>query len=328
MTAQLAVIKNQTPSITEHFTKEEVDIIKQTICKDSTDSVLNLFIMQCKRTGLDPFARQIYSVPRKSKKLNTQTNQWEEETQHTTQVSIDGFRLNAQRTGMYCGQKPVQWCGQDGKWKDIWTGPGFPYAARVGVIRKDFSEPLYAIAKWESYAVEQVYNKDKNARKEFKVKKMWEQMPDHMLAKVAEALALRQAFPQELSGLYTNDEMPSHEEYKGNIEDNKQKEISYEKMSHHMIAKVAEEQLLEKESFNQSIKNQLVIIINDLTHNLKMDDATKKNFKTDMYLIGREQFKNLKLESLIDLDVKKIMNDLIQNKYDFWSDAEKETEVI
>ena len=322
MTTQLAVIKNQTPSITEHFTKEEVDIIKQTICKDSTDSVLNLFIMQCKRTGLDPFARQIYSVPRKTKKLNNQTNQWEEETQHTTQVSIDGFRLNAQRTGMYCGQKPVQWCGQNGVWKDIWTGPGFPYAARVGVIRKDFSEPLYAIAKWESYAVEQVYNKDKNAKKEFKVKKMWEQMPDHMLAKVAEALALRQAFPQELSGLYTNDEMPSHHD-----EDKSHNEItSYEKLPHHMIAKVSEEKIINP--FPELIKNQLVTIINDLTSKVKMDEPTKKNFKTDIFIETKNQFINLKLESLIDLDIKKIMNDLIQNKYDFWNDTEKETEVL
>lgn len=59
-----------------------------------------------------------------------------------------------------------------------------------------------------------------------------------------------------------------------------------------------------------------------------MDEPTKKNFKTDIFIETKNQFINLKLESLIDLDIKKIMNDLIQNKYDFWNDTEKETEVL
>jgi recombination protein RecT len=81
-------------------------------------------------------------------------------------------------------------------------------------------------------------------------------------------------------------------------------------------------------NFNDSIKNQLTTIINDLTSKVKMDEPTKKNFKTDIFIETKNQFINLKLESLIDLDIKKIMNDLIQNKYDFWNDTEKETEVL
>ena len=141
--------------------------------------VVEAFLAHCQRTGLDPIARQIYAIERGGK--------W------GIQMSIDGARLVAERSREYEGQTPVQWTADGATWVDVWLDENHPpAAARVGVYRKSFREPLYAVATFKAYSAGGP---------------MWQKMPALMLGKCAEALALRKAFPQDLSGLYTSEEM-------------------------------------------------------------------------------------------------------------------------
>lgn len=150
-----------------------------------------LFLHVAQRSGLDPFAKQIYLIPRWDGKA--QRNKW------TIQTSIDGLRVIRDRIGKFEGLT-TEWCGQDGVWRDVWLSKDKPAAARVSVYVKGFQVPVRGIALWREYA---------QTLKSGDLTAMWAGKSTVMIAKCAEAIAYRQAFPQDFSGLYVAEEMPA-----------------------------------------------------------------------------------------------------------------------
>jgi phage recombination protein Bet len=157
------------------FTTDQIDLIKKQIAPNANDNELKLFLYQAKRTGLDPLTRQIYCIHRGDKM--------------TIQTSIDGFRVIAERSGDYGGQDEPIFTEKDGKL----------FSCKVTVYRfkGDIRYPASV-----GIAIMNEFNAGGP---------VWQKMPHTMLSKCAEAVALRKAYPQDLSGLYTGDEMENVE---------------------------------------------------------------------------------------------------------------------
>lgn len=198
MTTDIATRGGSDLAVTQEqsfWTDKQIAALHQLGVDNASNGDLAVFFHQCTRTGLDPFAKQIYMIGRWSK----------DGTKYTIQTGIDGYRLIARRavdrTRETLGYTDTVWCGPDGQWRDVWLERTPPAAAKVTVLRNGTQFP--AIALYSEYV--QTY-RDKKSGDQVPTQ-MWADRAAGQLAKCAEALALRKAFPQDLSGIYTTDEM-------------------------------------------------------------------------------------------------------------------------
>jgi RecT family len=153
---------------------------------DPSEEEVGRFLMEAAIYGLEPLAGQIYAS-------------WDDGVMRAV-TNIDGLRLLAERTEKYDGQDDPEWCDKEGNWTDYWSGADHPLAARVRVHKKDTKAPTTGTANWHDFA----------PKTEEGSGSLWSMVggkPAHMLSIRAEALALRKAFPAELSGLYTAEEL-------------------------------------------------------------------------------------------------------------------------
>ena len=164
-----ALAEHVAPSVTN----DEMDLIRRTVANGATDPELKLFLFDCQRRGIHPLDKLLHFTKRGGK--------------YTPVTSIDFMRSQAAMTGEMAGSEDPIFQIEDVK--------THPLAATVTVYRMTQGQrfPYSATARWSEYCPD-------NAP-------MWKRMPHTMLGKCAEALALRKAFPQQLAGLYTSDEM-------------------------------------------------------------------------------------------------------------------------
>ena len=202
-------VQRSTGGLAITFGQAELDLIKDVKCPGATKEQFNFFIYDSQSRGLNPLKNEIHWVARQSNVKDAQGN-WTKKTVASHQVGIDGFRKLAQASGEYEGQTKVEF-------GDLITilGQKVPEYAEVGVWRKGFKEALYTRAYFEEYVQINIDYKTKDE----KMGNMWSKMPRLMIAKCAEALALRKAFPAELAGLYTSDEMSQADNEKTSVKE-------------------------------------------------------------------------------------------------------------
>jgi phage recombination protein Bet len=175
------------------WTEQQGAVLRQSgIDNQVATEELSAFLHLCQRTRLDPFSRQIYLIGR--------WNNQQKRKVYTPQTSIDGYRVIAHRAAADArhalGYEDTLWCAKDGRWQDVWLSDAPPAAAKVTVIRNGMR--FSAVARYSEYV---------QTKKDGDPSGLWGKMPATMTAKCAEALALRMAFPHDLAGVYTAEEM-------------------------------------------------------------------------------------------------------------------------
>jgi len=177
--------------IQKRLSEEYKVILKQTVAKNATDSELAYFLFVATQRGLNPFNGQIHLIKRQQK---NEAGEWVDAAK--IQTGIDGFRLIAERTGKYApSPKPT-------------------------LFQHDSSGNLVSATIWGlkiignqafEFSATAFYSEYVQKKRDGTPTRFWKEMSHSQLEKCAEAKLLRKGFPEELSGLYTHEEMQQAE---------------------------------------------------------------------------------------------------------------------
>jgi len=170
---EIQTIESQPKNVNEFgYSEKEVLLLKQLIAVGASDLELQLFMKACRRYNLDPFSRQIYCI-KIGGKMNIVTG-------------IDGYRIIAERTRRYVPGRETE----------------FKYDANGNLLSAtSYVKKLASDNSWHEVSATAFLSEYKGTTP------IWNQKPHVMLSKCSESLCLRKAFPNDLSGLYTKEEL-------------------------------------------------------------------------------------------------------------------------
>lgn len=178
------------------FTNGQLKTIAEVVCRDykgelAPPNFVQLFVSACIHSGLDPFLKQIYA-------LHLSTG-W------AMYVGIDGYRVISERTGLYQGMDGPYWSNDGEKWYDYPfvndAKKQEPKFCKVLIYRKGVERAIVSTVDMASHI-----NMSPGTR--------WQTDPAGMLAKCAEMLGHRRAFPGDMAMLPKGikyDEPENHE---------------------------------------------------------------------------------------------------------------------
>lgn len=205
MSTNIATLQHHEP---RSYTASQLQLIQNTVAKDTTYDEFNMFIHVCKTMSLDPLRKQIHCI------VYNKKNPQKRSTAFIT--GIDGFRAIADRSGCYRPDDAPPRFEIDKEAADPDTNPLGLVSATVKAFKRDQNGewfPIVASAYWEEFApLKEIWEYDeargqKAPSGRFSLEGNWKKMARVMLAKCAEAQALRKGWPEDLSGIYSQEEM-------------------------------------------------------------------------------------------------------------------------
>ncbi|MFE9328357.1 recombinase RecT [Nocardia sp. NPDC052278] len=190
------------------FSTEQRQALEQLGYRDLPESQLVLFFHVAKRSGLDPFSKQIY-LKADRYQLKDRDEYWTNDIRWSIVTSIEGYRAIGHRAARHCRDtinmpEPLWYDGNENRWVEVWVPRDFQPAAAKYAITIHHADGRTARCVGIAHFEEFVQHNSEGGPNT-----VWAQRPAHQIAKCAEAQAWRHAYPADFAGIELQDTLPT-----------------------------------------------------------------------------------------------------------------------